>query len=185
MKKYLIAAVAAASFASPAMAEFRAEVHGGVDVISAEGEEEFGGVFGVGVGYDYNDPEKRSFAGIELNADLSTIRECEEDLLVVGDELCADFGRDLSVVFRGGVKPSPTSAVYILMGYSNLRAEAEFDDGAGTEVSDHTDLDGIRLGAGYQQDFSGNMYGKIEYRYTNYEADVSRHQGLIGVGLKF
>jgi len=29
------------------------------------------------------------------------------------------------------------------------------------------------------------MYGKVEYRYSNYEADVTRHQALMGVGVKF
>ena len=38
---------------------------------------------------------------------------------------------------------------------------------------------------GYQHGFAGNAYGKVEYRYSNYEADFSRHQVLVGVGLTF
>ncbi len=46
-------------------------------------------------------------------------------------------------------------------------------------------LDGLRLGAGVQQGFGRNAYGKIEYRYSNYEAGIERHNVLVGVGLTF
>lgn len=46
-------------------------------------------------------------------------------------------------------------------------------------------LDGFRVGAGYQLGISDKIYGKVEYRYSNYEADFSRHQGMVGLGVKF
>ncbi|HYJ83725.1 MAG TPA: outer membrane beta-barrel protein, partial [Allosphingosinicella sp.] len=56
---------------------------------------------------------------------------------------------------------------------------------AGVTTRDGRNLDGFRLGAGYQHGFGEKMYGKVEYRYSNYEADVTRHQVLLGVGVQF
>ena len=48
-----------------------------------------------------------------------------------------------------------------------------------------TNLDGVRVGAGLQYAIGGKSYVGGEYRYSNYEADVSRHQLALTVGTRF
>jgi outer membrane immunogenic protein len=123
-------------------------------------------------------------AGVELNADDSTTKECGSDVVVLGDTLCVRAGRDLSAVARMGWNTSAAGKLYVLAGYTNARLKISYTDATGT-VSDAGNGDGVRVGAGYQQSFASGLYGKVEYRYSNYEADFSRHQVLAGVGIAF
>lgn len=41
-------------------------------------------------------------------------------------------------------------------------------------------LDGFRVGTGVERSFMRNVYGKVEYRYSNYAQDFERHQVLAG-----
>ena len=43
----------------------------------------------------------------------------------------------------------------------------------------------LRVGAGVEQQLGTNLYAKAEYRYSNYEAGIERHQVLGGVGFRF
>lgn len=45
--------------------------------------------------------------------------------------------------------------------------------------------DDIRVGAGLEYKPGGNMFLKGEYRYSNYEGDVERHQIIGGLSLRF
>jgi outer membrane immunogenic protein len=188
MKMYLYAlasvAVVAAT-ATPASAEgFRAEIHGGWDHARAGGEGESGIVYGVGAGYDFAISKKVEL-GLDLSADLSSMDECQTSVVVTGDRACIDAGRDLAAAVRLGYKVSPNGTVYALAGYTNARFRFDYTTPANvtTRISDN--LDGFRLGAGYQHAFGKKAYGKVEYRYSNYENDVTRHQVLLGVGVNF
>jgi outer membrane immunogenic protein len=188
MRSYLVAfAVASLSAivaATPAAAEgFRAEIHGGWDHASVDTLDDDGVVYGIGLGYDLA-VGQNAFIGVDLNLDDSTQKECETNVVVASDKLCVNAGRDLSAGIRAGVNVSERGKVYALAGYTNARFRASYTDATGTE-SDATNLDGFRLGAGYQHMLGGNTYGKVEYRYSNYENDVDRHQLLVGVGLTF
>ena len=44
---------------------------------------------------------------------------------------------------------------------------------------------GVRASVGAQVRVSGPLYGALEYRYSNYEANLSRHQVLAGIGYRF
>lgn len=57
--------------------------------------------------------------------------------------------------------------------------------GNGAATRDYGNLDGLRLGIGLQQGLGGRLYPKVEYRYSNYEADAERHQLLAGIGVTF
>jgi len=187
VKKYLIvlAATAAAVAATPACAEgFRAEVHGGWDHASADEQGESGIVYGIGLGYDLPVGE-RATVGLDLSADLSTVDECETSVIVTNDRACLDAGRDLAAAIRVGYKVSEPGTVYALAGYTNARFRFDYTTPAGVTTRDGENLDGFRLGAGYQHAFGEKAYGKVEYRYSNYENDVSRHQLLLGVGINF
>jgi outer membrane immunogenic protein len=188
MKTYLyaLASVAVlAAAAAPASAEgFRAEIHGGWDHIRGDGDGESGIVYGIGAGYDF-DIGKKAELGIDLSADLSTIEECRTSVVLANDRACLDAGRDLAAALRLGYKVSPNGTVYALAGYTNARFHFDYTTPAGVRTRDGRNLDGFRLGAGYQHMFGEKVYGKVEYRYSNYENDVSRHQALLGVGVKF
>ncbi len=189
---YALASVAVlAAAAAPASAEgFRAEIHGGWDHVRADGpginnnDSDSGIVYGIGAGYDF-DIGKKMELGIDLSADLSTMEECQNSVIVANDRACLDAGRDLAAALRLGYKVSPNGTVYALAGYTNARFRFDYTTPANVTTRDGRNLDGFRLGAGYQHGFGEKAYGKVEYRSSNYENDVSRHQVLLGVGLKF
>ena len=71
--------------------------------------------------------------------------------------------------------------VYGKVGYSNARVEA-----TASNVTTGTNLDGIRVGAGVEYQFDNSPISiRAEYRYTNYEAGVERHQGVLGLSYRF
>ena len=182
---FILAASAFAVAATPAAAQgFRAEVHGGWDHASADDEGESGLTYGIGLGYDLPVGE-RATVGLDLSADLSSLEECETSVVLANDRACLDAGRDLAAAVRLGYKVSDRGTIYGLAGYTNARFRFSYTTPAGVRTSDASNLDGFRLGAGYQHAISDRTYGKVEYRYSNYENDVSRHQVLLGVGVKF
>jgi outer membrane immunogenic protein len=188
MRAYLLgvsAILMAAAAASPAMAQgFRAEVHGGWDRVNAEEVGDSGVVYGIGLGYDKMLGE-RAFVGADFSIDDSSQKECEAGALVNNDELCIRAGRDLAAGIRGGMLVGDRGKLYALAGYTNARFKTAYTTPAGVTTRDGANLDGFRLGAGYQNRVAGNAYGKVEYRYSNYEAGIERHQVLLGVGVEF
>ena len=188
MRAYVIAIAALVALgmtASPASAEgFRAEIHGGWDRVGGADQEDDGILYGIGLGYDL-DVGRNAFVGVDLSFDDSTMKECETGANVANDIACLRAGRDLAAGVRAGINVGDRGKVYALAGYTNARFKFSYTNPAGVTVSEADNLDGFRLGAGYQHGFGANTYGKIEYRYSNYEADVSRHQILVGLGLVF
>jgi outer membrane immunogenic protein len=188
MRAYVIgiaSLVALAATASPACAEgFRAEIHGGWDRVQGADQEDDGIVYGIGLGYDLN-VGQNAFVGVDLSFDDSTMKECETGVNVANDIACLRAGRDLAAGIRAGVNVGERGKLYALAGYTNARFKFSYTNPAGVTVRDADNLDGFRLGAGYQHGFGARTYGKVEYRYSNYEADVSRHQVLLGLGVTF
>ncbi len=185
MKKISLAVIAAAAIALPVSANAQGyiQVQSGLDSLSVEGSSTEGVAYGVAVGYDVP-VSANMFAGIEGSVDDSSAKECARNVDVIGDRLCVKTGRDLAVVARVGANLSETDQLYVLAGYTNARVKATYDDGV-DRYSAGANGDGLRLGAGYKHNFAGNLFGKIEYRYSNYEADVSRHNVLAAIGMNF
>jgi outer membrane immunogenic protein len=188
MKKIALAlatAAATVAAASPACAEgFRAEIHTGLDIVSADDDSESGIMYGVGLGYDIAVSDRME-VGLDLSADLASTEGCERSAILANDRACLDAKRDLAAALRVGYKVSEKGTLYALAGYTNARFRASYTTPAGVTTRDSANLDGFRLGAGYQHGFGEKTYGKIEYRYSNYENDLSRHQVLLGLGVKF
>lgn len=178
MRKFAIAGAAAALFAIPAAANAQAFVQAevGIDSVSVEGESDEGVAYGVSAGYDIP-LSGGMFVGIQGTVADSTTKECAS---FEGDEACIKTGRDLAALIRLGTSVGDKSKLYVLGGYTNARIRATYDG-----ESDGVNLDGFRLGAGYQYDISDSLFVKAEYRYSNYEYDFSRHNGIIAVGAKF
>jgi outer membrane immunogenic protein len=188
MKKVLIAlaaTTAAFAIAAPAAAEgFRAEVHTGIDSVSADGDSETGIAYGIGLGYDFAISPKVEL-GLDLSADLASTEGCVTGAIVANDKACVNAKRDLAAAVRLGYKVSDKGTIYALAGYTNARFRAAYTTPANVTTKASGNADGFRLGAGYQHMLGEKVYGKVEYRYSNYEGDFSRHQGLIGLGVKF
>lgn len=178
MKTVIFAAIAAASFAAPAIAQDaapftgpRAEVLAGYDKLDTNGSligNPDGFLYGIALGYDIQGGG--AVAGIEAEITDSTT-----NATILGTDV--DAARDLYIGARAGFVVAPQTLAYIKAGYTNARIETE---GFGGDNGD-----GVRVGAGLEQKLGGQMFVKGEYRYSNYEADIERHQILAGLGIRF
>ena len=156
MKKFMIAtAVALGLSAAPAMAS---DFAGPRFEVTAGADDVTGGV----------DPTDITY-GAALGYDLQFGK------VVVGAEATAAnvFDRaDLGVGARLGYVVNENVLAYVRGGYSNL------DLGARS-------VDGATVGGGLEVNVAGPVFAKAEYRYTDFEGNLGRHGGLVGVGIRF
>ena len=193
MRKYLLAALCAGTLATPAFAQdqgnlsgFRVEGLVGYDRPSIADENADGVLYGMGVGYDFQ--SGNTVFGIEAEATDSTGNERVAGVALPGDELRVRAGRDLYIGGRAGAVVGGSTLIYAKAGYTNAQVRVDYEDGtAGTinDFTDRTNLDGVRAGAGAQFAIGTNAYLKTEYRYSNYEDGVDRHQVVGGFGFRF
>ena len=192
MRKLLVvAALSAASLAGPALAQDRSPFTGlhiegiaGWDRPQVPHDRANGATYGVGAGYDIQ--AGRAVLGLEGEASDSSARKCVAGVLAVGDQLCASAGRDLYVGGRIGTLVAPTTLLYAKAGYTNARFNSDYTTVSGVgNVRSRDTLNGIRVGGGIEQALGGHAYVKAEYRYSNYEQNVSRHQVVAGFGVRF
>jgi len=209
MKKLVLAGLLASFAAAPAYAQestnpaftgFRVEGVFGFDSLRANEEEddededvatdntESGLLYGIGIGYDV--ATSGGLAGVEAEYTDSRVEQCgdEED----DEDFCVGLGRDLYVGARVGVILSPAMLLYGKIGYTNLRTtldtNGELDEDEEENFLDEanlTGLDGVRVGGGIEFLLGTNAFVKAEYRYSNYEQGIQRHQGVVGVGFRF
>lgn len=184
------AALAAAGAATPAAA---AEVGGARvealigyesarldDFGSRDDVDESGAVFGLGIGYDLRIGRGVAI-GVDLEATESAVTWRQADALT---DLRLDLGRDLYAGGRLTAAVSPSLNLYLKAGYTNLRARGDFRTPTFSEVIE-SDEDGVRAGAGVQVALGGNLYAAGEYRISSYDGDLTRHQGVAGLGVRF
>lgn len=193
MRKYLIAALMAGSFAAPALAQDAAPFAGlkveglaGYESADVEGSNSDGIAYGFGVGYDVQ--AGTTVFGIEAEAMDSTVDECIGGVNFPGDQLCAESGRDLYVGGRAGMVVGANTLLYAKAGYTNNRLRVDYEDGTAGTVADFSlreSLDGVRVGGGVEFALGTNAFAKAEYRYSNYEQGYEKHQGLVGFGVRF
>ena len=224
MRKYVLAALVAGTIAAPAFAQpaspftgFRVEgIAGygqlgtgededeGIDNDDQRDESIEGAVFGVGAGYDF---DLGGFvAGIEAEySDSTGKQENDETINGINFNSRIETGRDIYVGGRIGFLAAPTTLVYAKAGYTNTSIEAATDGGNENFELD-SNVDGYRIGAGVEQLFGPNVFGKLEYRYSNYnnldfsddfdfddlraedidqDIDLDRHQVVVGLGFRF
>ena len=224
MRKVALAALLAATITTPAFAQdtgfsgFRVEgllgwdrlqsgeaEDDGADTSDDDGDESIeGAVFGVGAGYDWD--LGGAVAGIEGEWSESTgEQESDETIDGINFTTGIETGRDLYVGGRIGFKVNPRTLIYAKGGYTNTSIESAVED-ASDRFEFDSNVDGFRLGAGAEMLFGPNMYGKVEYRYSNYDTidfdddfdfddiesedsefdiDLDRHQIVAGVGWRF
>lgn len=194
MRKFVTAAflagtaVATPVFAQDAPSPFNGahvEITSGVDRLRGGGTGDTGLQYGVNAGYDYA-TQRGALFGVEAEAADATTRDCNRSVLVNGDRACFKAKRDLYAGGRAGFI-SGNTLIYGKVGYTNARVSATYDDGTTATINDFSqsrNLDGVRVGGGLETNV-GNFLVKAEYRYSNYEQGLSRHQGLVGVGVRF
>jgi len=178
---FVTAASAAVLAATPAFAQTsttapvggRVEAVVGYDKVKALGEHDGGVLYGLGVGYDFAVAPTISL-GVDGEVTDSTQKEGDSDIAQV------KAGRDLYAGLRANFAVSPTANLYVKGGYTNARFKAT--DGVDTFSQN---FDGFRLGAGGQIAVSGKTYVGGEYRYSNYEDGLNRHQLAMTVGTRF
>lgn len=161
------------------------EVLTGVDRARGGGNGETGLAYGIAGGYDIQSRSGALF-GIEAEAADSTARDCTRGAVIAGDRACLTAKRDLYAGGRAGFV-SGNTLIYGKVGYTNARIGASYDDGTTSTVNDFSasrNLDGVRVGGGLETNV-GNFLLKAEYRYSNYEDGFTRHQGVVGVGVRF
>lgn len=191
-------ALAATAFTAPAFAQDatfsgpraegvvgwdRLEDGGGVDSDAADGV-----AYGGAVGYDFN--LGNVVLGVEGEVTGATTDTQAADIDVAGDTLEASMGRDLYAGARIGVPVGSRALLYANGGYTNAQLRTRYTAGAAT-IEDSENMDGWRAGAGAEVALTDNIYGKVEYRYSNYSSldgydiDLDRHQVVGGVGIRF
>lgn len=158
MKKTLfVAAAAAALSATPAMAN---DFTGIRAEVTAGADDVTGGVDLTDVTYG---------AGVGVDAELYKN-------VIVGVEATLDNvfdRRNVGASARLGYVVADKVLVYGKVGYANWKQTTT------------RELEGLRLGGGLEAKLAGPVYGKVEYRYTDFERGVGQHGGLVGVGVRF
>jgi outer membrane immunogenic protein len=189
MKKILIAALFGAAAATPALAQDGAPFTGprvealvGYDNVKGDGGHRDGVTYGAGIGYDFQ--LGGAVLGVEGEATDSSAKGCEAGFITATDSICANAKRDLYAGARVGVAVAPSTLLYAKAGYTNARYGFLGTDGT-VEDQQHIDVDGWRVGAGVEQKLGTNLYAKAEYRYSNYEQGLARHQVVAGLGFRF
>lgn len=194
MRKFAFAALClAATIATPALAQDNPNLGGfhvdglvGWDRSSIQNEHANGVTYGVGAGYDFR--AGNAIFGVEAEASDSTADRTATGAVIAGDSLRVRAGRDLYIGGRAGVGVGGNSLVYVKAGYTNARFRADYDDGTVATVNDftqRTNLDGVRAGVGAQIGVGNHAYLRTEYRYSNYQDGVDRHQVVGGFGVRF
>lgn len=195
MLKYApLALLGFAGLAAPALAQdvaapnfTGARVEGilGWDRNQAFDDHEDGVLYGLGAGYDFALGGGTAIAGIEGEINDSSAKVCAGAQTATDPELCARAARDLYIGGRVGTVVGGRTLLYAKAGYTNGRYKFTSDNGSNRTTLAKDDLDGVRVGAGAEYALSPNTFVKAEYRYSNYEQGVTRHQVVGGFGMRF
>lgn len=171
MKTVILAAIAAAVIATPALAQDdtgpftgpRLGVTTGYDKI----QDQDGVTYGVAAGYDLAVAPKIR-AGVEVGLADST-----------AGGTTFDASRDLSASARVGYVLTPKVMGFAKVGYASSRFEA-----VNTNVGSATE--GVRYGAGMEFAPTPKTYVSAEYQRTEYGDNLGgRDAAMVGVGLRF
>ena len=190
MRCFAYPALLALTAVSPAMAQESAPCTGprvegrvGIDRVQSTGDHDDAVGYGAAVGYDMQ--MGGAVVGIDAEYSDSDNRTCVGSTTLADPRLCLKSGRDLYAGGRIGTVVGGSTLLYAKAGYTNAQAKLTSDDGTGQITLDKSNLDGVRVGAGVEHAVGPRSYVKAEYRYSNYEAGVQRHQGMAGFGFRF
>jgi outer membrane immunogenic protein len=171
MKKILfVAAAVAALSVTPALAKDftgpRAELTLGVDDVT-NGVDATDIVYGATVGYDL--PLKNKLVvGVEATAaNVFDKREV-----------------DLGVAARLGYVLNEKVLAFGRVGYTNLE-RPQTKCTCTQKLLATKNAEGLTVGGGVEVVVAGPFYGRVEYRYTDFDGKLARQAGLLSAGMRF
>ena len=177
------------------------------DEFNADAEDIF---YGAAIGYDFQRGmlmfgAEAEIAGSGLSYQES-VTNIDLDGSVVSGTGRIDSATEYYVGARFGVVGG-RSALYVKAGYAMSGIDIDLDgtvDGVPDSFDADIDLDGLRLGVGYEYKVNDLVYLKAEYRYTDFsganiealgqnidigdifeEVNLERHQAVVGIGVRF
>ncbi|WP_158610999.1 outer membrane protein [Aurantiacibacter spongiae] len=211
---------ALAALSTPTLAQdrtdqsgFRIEAIAGFDTVTTgvENTDEYddsgkGFLYGAAAGYDV----VVGGAVIGLDAEIAESSVDSGITYTDGMDVAAvalDASEDIFLGARVGANIGGTGLLYVKGGYSMANTELTargIVDGERYDEKVDIDFEGFRVGGGFQVNFSRNLFGKVEYRYTSYGdasveydgvsedvdevfdyVNLERHQGVVGLGVRF
>jgi outer membrane immunogenic protein len=92
---------------------------------------------------------------------------------------------DLGVGARLGYVVNENVLAFTRVGYTNLERPRVCIGTRPVICRNDIELEGLTLGGGLEVNVAGPVYGKLEYRYTDFDAGLGRHGALAGVGIRF
>lgn len=99
----------------------------------------------------------------------------------------ANVGFNWNIAARAGFKVADSTLLYASGGYASTNIKYYVNNvvtpGLSYEAS--RTYGGFLLAGGVEQAFGEQFYGKLEYRYSNYQSGVSRNQIVAGAGMRF
>lgn len=138
---------------------------------------------GAAVGVD-TDIGAKGFVGASLGFDDSAAKECVQNYLNTGADVCVKANRDITAELRLGIKSSDATKFYVTGGYSDLKLKATATYGTNT-ASESGSVNGFKLGLGYEQFIGQNIFTRLEYRHGSYQSDVKTDELMPTLGIKF
>lgn len=197
------AVVAIAATAVPASAAefsgFRAELQGGWDHPSVnydvndnagtfQGQyyvKHSGFMYGAEAGYDFA-VSPTVILGVLGSVSGTTVKLQSE---VVNNlyNASGSVGLNWNLAARAGFKVADSTLIYGAGGYASTKIKYYIDNPTTPALSYETNrtYGGFLLAAGVEQAFGEKFYGKVEYRYSNYQSGVHRNDVVFGAGMRF
>lgn len=197
MKRYILPALTALAFAVPAQAQdakagfrvegvlaydrFKGDFGSDDDQFNPDRDRDFDVAFGVGVGYDFI-----FNGGFTAGADAEfTESTTKRTVFDEGDEIGEiKIGTDFYLGGRVTAPIGPNFRVVGKLGFTSLKVGFKGIDDSIDDDSDR--LNGYRgaVGVHYTGGEDATYYGG-EYRYSNYEEGLVRHQVALVIGTRF
>ena len=196
MRRFIAAVTLSVLAAAPALAQENGDAAfaglsvtaiGGIEADQSYGDAKAAGIYGGQLGYDWQ--SNGIVFGVEGEASDGTGEHCTTISYATGgaDRSCAMSDRDLYAGGRIGTLLGETTLLYAKAGYSNVHQSFELRDVATGSLRSSAEgaIEGYRVGVGIEKRLGETFVLKTEYRYANYEGSHSRHQAVIGLGLRF
>lgn len=166
--------------------------------------------YGAVIGYDFS----HGLISFGVEGEIATsgygFQDSVTDELIEGSLVSGTLNIDSNPEYYLGARlgyGSGHSLFYLKAGYVLSSVDIDLDgtvDGVPETLDADLDLEGLRLGIGFEYGLTDNFYVKTEYRYTDYtggdiesggesvdlaaaleDVDLTRHQVVVGAGLRF
>jgi len=162
----------------------RLQAHVGYDNLMAStpvrGREtlDSGVTYGGTIGYDF--VSSIWVIGVEAYGETGALDRTDGDGLT---KARFTTGRQLGAGLRLGLPISSNLLAFVRGGYSNLQTHVDFTGGLTGTVTET--LNGWRIGGGLELQLTQSLFISAEYRYTDYEGSLIRHNAIGSVGWRF